>query len=559
MKSKNNLWCKFYLAISVAFVNCALAAEKTLYNPSPLPDDLVLPMPNGAEMVFRPVIVPGANFWGDSRRIIELGASVDDIFSFKQKSLVNGSFPTEDGKNWIIWIAKYELTQGQYVSVMGEKALEKNSGYERNKKTNEAKYSQLTGKNLKYEQTKPVAWISYFAVAEFIKKYNEWLFDPEHPERMDNIPKIDGVPGFVRLPTEEEWEFSARGGLEAMEDKKFPDDFPFPSIDLNKYAYFKENNIKSIKNKKLANPLGIHGMYGNVQELVSGVFRPEMTQGKPGGAIVRGGAYNSGTAMAANPALRREMDLYRWDIDNKRMVSEGSYTIGTRLAIGSNVILPLVDYRSSVLEKDYKVYIDSIKRKTPLGERNQSLLGQATIQLSNIDETLRQIVARHPDVDKEVNAIQQRINKASGQLDEAQHIEARSIIQDATRNAANILDLMIKAQNTKEFIELTPDEELLKIHQNNLDKNLDEMNNQLKAYINKIEDIVQREEKYRRSALTILKEKVVTEKELLALDLVIKHIQKMYTDHKIVRENLIHDFDHAHVLYRKNFIEGEEK
>ncbi len=41
-----------------------------LQNPKPISGDVELPMPCGLKMVFRKIIVPGQNFWGDEKRII---------------------------------------------------------------------------------------------------------------------------------------------------------------------------------------------------------------------------------------------------------------------------------------------------------------------------------------------------------------------------------------------------------------------------------------------------------------------------------------------------------
>ncbi|HEY2110189.1 MAG TPA: hypothetical protein VGH25_00530, partial [Dongiaceae bacterium] len=41
--------------------------KEQFYNPHPLPKDLIMPMPCGGAMVFRPVVVPADRLLGDRR------------------------------------------------------------------------------------------------------------------------------------------------------------------------------------------------------------------------------------------------------------------------------------------------------------------------------------------------------------------------------------------------------------------------------------------------------------------------------------------------------------
>lgn len=101
---------------------------ETPYNPKPEAGDLVLPMPEGAELVLRPVAIPGKGFWGAQQRIVQFGDSSGGAFEGVQRTMVNGSFPDPEADQWLIWLAKYELTKGQYVAVMGSDALAAVSG-----------------------------------------------------------------------------------------------------------------------------------------------------------------------------------------------------------------------------------------------------------------------------------------------------------------------------------------------------------------------------------------------------------------------------------------------
>ena len=96
----------------------AAAPPVTPYNPKPAEGDLILPMPNGAEMVFRKIAVPGRSFWGSSDRIVQLGDGEGDIFEGLQRVQISGSFPAESGDFWIYYLGKYEVTKAQFAAVM---------------------------------------------------------------------------------------------------------------------------------------------------------------------------------------------------------------------------------------------------------------------------------------------------------------------------------------------------------------------------------------------------------------------------------------------------------
>lgn len=69
-----------------------------------------------------------------------------------------------------------------------------------------------------------------------------------------------------RLPTEEEWEFAAYGGINAKKRFKYSG-----SNDYSSVGWFKENSYDGIKAVGLLNPnsLGIYDMTGNVSEWTS--------------------------------------------------------------------------------------------------------------------------------------------------------------------------------------------------------------------------------------------------------------------------------------------------
>ncbi|MBR5081834.1 MAG: formylglycine-generating enzyme family protein [Bacteroidales bacterium] len=121
---------------------------------------------------------------------------------------------------------------------------------------------------------RPVTNVNYFEVQEFLRR-------------------IDSITGMqFRLPTEEEWEYAARGG-------KYSKGYVYSgSNNVNRVAWHKENasRLKKVK-KRAANELGIYDMSGNVWEWCSSKYHyfdkeRNASLGKDGQMyVIRGGGW----------------------------------------------------------------------------------------------------------------------------------------------------------------------------------------------------------------------------------------------------------------------------
>lgn len=300
----------------LAFVTAALSAPEIqwktkFFNPKAADDDVILPLPCGGAMTFRRVDVESTGPLSDMR--VDLGAS-DDQRGFSENTLaqhVAGSFTADASSTRYFLIGKYEVSQLQYKAVLEDDCPKPSM-------------------RLRLPQNR----VGWFDAVSFAGKLSQWLLK----NAPDKLPSEQGEPGFVRLPTETEWEYAARGGS-AVSIADFRErTFPMPD-GMARYAWFagtrSANGKMQLTGLLSPNPLGIHDILGNADEIVWDAFRLNRLNrlhGQVGGFTVRGGNYFT-SDQDIRTSQREEVPYF--DLAGPRR----SKTTSFRLAVSAPVVV----------------------------------------------------------------------------------------------------------------------------------------------------------------------------------------------------------------------------
>jgi formylglycine-generating enzyme required for sulfatase activity len=262
------------------------------YNPKPLADDFVLPMPCGGAMAFRRVDTPARENPLEDRQVTLGTDDAETSYSeYVRTDYLLGAFAGTQSHTRYYYIGKYEVTRAQYDAVLSGACAAPTPAARR-----------------------PAVQLGWFDAVQFTHRYSAWLMT----NARDRLPRDGEASAFVRLPTEAEWEFAARGGASVSDgefrQRVFPMREPLP-----RYVWFQGQQSAAGEIKPVGllqpNPLGLFDILGNAAEIVLEPYRlsrGDRLHGRAGGFVVRGGDYQT-PQQRIRTAMRIELPHFSVD------------------------------------------------------------------------------------------------------------------------------------------------------------------------------------------------------------------------------------------------------